>query len=340
MPSFEKKLITWLEKHMEIILIIVLSVIAVLIRILLSRLHAQVPDAGADTRFTMMFDYALAVSAGALAAFTAKKAEGRRKGFLVYMLMLMSFGNVFASAIFGRWDSLWAAFGILAVLFLLKGKNLYAFAALSAACLLSSYALMLVPLFFFVYMTGEKYSIVSFIMPAAASAVRMVSGVDPGSWLPEGFSVKRMYVAFPSFWGFISTDSGSGFEHYMPAAVVACMIVLAAFFMIYCRKRQAPDNNKILWIAFLTCYITAAFMPGMGAAAFALCSVLSWILALSDAVLIIPALIMEVIRIWPQAARIYGEEWLPFSIQILCWIQTALLLFYLLYFNKKVLDLD
>ena len=39
-----------------------------------------------------------------------------------------------------------------------------------------------------------------------------------------------------------------------------------------------------------------------------------------------------------KAAEIYGREWMPFSIQGLAWIQMALMLFYLLYYHKKVLD--
>lgn len=336
-PAFEKKLITWLEKHMDIILLIVLSAIAFGVRFMLSRLHAQVPGTGSDTRITMMFDLAAAIAAAALASSVSEK-DGRWKGFLAYMVVLISVGNVFASAVYGRWDSLWAACAVTAVMFLIKEKNLPAFAALAIACALSSYALMLIPFFFFVYIYKGKFSVLCFILPFAAAAGRLLSGVNVGLWLPEGVREERMYEAFPSFWGFISTSSSAEFIHYMPIALVVAFAASAAFFMTACRKRFSYDKKGLLWTAFLSSFIVIMFLPGMGAGATAVCFVLAWILALSDAVLIIPALLLELLRIWPQAAEIYGSEWMPFSIQSLCWIQTGLLVFYLLYFYKKVLD--
>ena len=349
MPAFEKKLLTWLHKHIDIILLILVSLLGLLMRFMLgslhamesirlsSSVHASVPSYDMPVYVTMIFDLLMALALAAMVALCAG-SNAKQKGKWAYALMLLSFGNIFLSACLGRIDGLWVAFCVLGIVCVFKEKYLWAFVSLSAACLISSWAILCIPFFLFIYLYKEKFSLIYFLMPVAAVLLRYFSGIDREGWLPEGISYRNLYVAYPSFWGFIKGDSPAEYAHYLPLAIVMTVAAVAAFIMMTCRKRYAYDRQGFLWLAFLLCFITAEFIPGAGVGAAALTTVLAWGLVFTDSLLIIPALIMEALRIWPMAAELYGKEWMPFTMQGLCWINAALMLFYLIFFYKKVLD--
>ena len=319
MPAFEKKLLGWLHKNIGILLLIALSALGLLIRFMLSNLHAEIASDVMTRRICMLFDIPLAVAAALLVSAGAGKKKSAQPEW-AYALMLISFGNIFASAAMGSASGLWVALCLVSILMAVKDKYLWAFAAMAAACLVSSWALLLLPFYIYVYMRGEKISLPAFILPVAAALIRFLSGIDRATWLPEGFSQKSLYVAYPSFWGFIKEGSAAEFDHYMPLAFVMALAVTAAFLMMVCSRRYSFDKKRFIWIAFLGCFGAAQFLPGAGAGAAALTTVLAWLLVFDDKLLIIPALIMEVLRIWPAAAAVYGSEWMPFSIRGLCWI--------------------
>ncbi|MBR6256832.1 MAG: hypothetical protein IKR23_05575 [Lachnospiraceae bacterium] len=341
MPAFEKKLLTWFHKHIDILLLIAVSALGLLIRFMLSSLHADISaDISADVmtrRVCMLFDIPLAVAAALLVrANTGKKESAQPKW--AYAIMLISFGNIFASAAIGKASGLWVALCLVSILMAVKDKYLWAFAAMAAACLISSWALLLLPFFIYVYIRGEKISLPAFVLPLTAELIRLLSGIDRAGWLPEGLSQKSLYVAYPSFWGFIKEGSAAEFEHYMPLAFAVALAATAALLMTVCRRSYCFDKQRFVWIAFLGCFTAAQLLPGAGSGAAALTTILAWMLVFEDKLLVIPALIMEVLRIWPAAAAVYGSEWMPFSIQGLCWIQTGMLIFYLVFFYKNKLD--
>ncbi|MBQ9865942.1 MAG: hypothetical protein IJM34_02875 [Lachnospiraceae bacterium] len=349
MPAFEKKLLTWLHKHIDIILLIAVSLLGLLMRFMLgslhammsarlsSSVHASVPSYDMPVYVTMIFDLLMAAAVMAMVALCAG-SNAKQKGKWAYVLMLLSFGNIFSSAGLGRIDGLWVALCVLGIICVFKEKYLWAFVSLSAACLISSWALLCMPFFLFLYLYKEKFSLISFLVPVAAALLRYFSGIDRDGWLPEGISYRNLYAAYPSFWGFIKGDSPAEFAHYMPLALVITAAAVAALMILTCRRRYKYDNKGLLWIAFLGSALSAYFIPGAGAGAAALTTVLAWGLVFTDSLLIIPALIMEALRIWPVAAQLYGTEWMPFSVQGQCWINAALMLFYLIFFYKKVLD--
>lgn len=349
MPAFEKKLLTWLHEHIDIILLTAVSILGLLMRFMLgslhvmmsirlsSSVHASIPSYDLPVYVTMLFDLLAALALTAMVVLCAKSNE-QRKGKWAYALMLLSFGNIFSSAGLGRTDGLWVALCVLGIVCVFKEKYLWAFVSVSAACLISSWALLCIPFFLFLYLYKEKFSLISFLMPVAAALLRYFSGIDRDGWLPEGISCHYLYASYPSFWGFIKGDSPAEFAHYLPLAAVMTVAAAAAFMILTCRNRYKYDRQGLLWLAFLLCFITAEFIPGAGAGAAALTSVLAWGLVFTDSVLIIPALIMEVLRIWPVAAELYGSEWMPFTMQGLCWIQAGLLVFYLVFFYKNKLD--
>lgn len=336
MPAFEKKLLIWLQKNMDILLMIVLAALALLLRYPLCSLHADIPGNGLN-KLMIFADILLAVSAYTLVKICAGD-KTKRSAVIAFSVMLFSVGNLFASAVYGRMDALWTALCVLALVFIIKERFLWAFVLLSAACFISAYALLILPFVFFIYMHDGKFSIFWLAAPAAAAFIRCLSGIDTAGWYPEGFIRGQLYAAYPSFWGFIREDSATEFGRYLPLAFVMTLVALMIFFMVFCRKKYVFEKDKVLWIAFLASFITAMFMPGMGMGAAAVYTVLAWLLVVGDPVLVIPALILEVLRIWPQAAEIYGREWMAFPIQGLCWIQAGVLFFYIMHFYKKVLD--
>ena len=336
MPEFEKKLLIWLQKHMEILLMAGLTACAILLRYPLCGLHADIP--GNSLNKLMSFaDIFPAAAAYILIRMVYGKGE-KHKAVIAFSIMLFSAGNVFASAVYGRMDALWCVLCVLALAFIIKEKYLWAFALFSLACFISAYALLILPFFFFVYMYKGKFSIFGFTAPVAAAVIRCFAVPGAAGWLPAGFVKGQLYDAYPSFWGFIREDSTAGSWFYLPLAFVMALAMLMIFFMVFCRRKYSFEKDRLIWIAFLTSFIMAAFMPGMGMGAAAMTTTLAWLTVFTDPVLIIPALLMEVLRIWPQAAEIYGREWMAFSIQGLCWIHMGVMLFYILYFKKKVLD--
>ena len=61
MPAFEKKLIIWLQKHMDVLLMTGTAALALLVRYSLCSLHADIPDSGLN-KLMIFADILLAVS--------------------------------------------------------------------------------------------------------------------------------------------------------------------------------------------------------------------------------------------------------------------------------------
>ncbi len=337
MPVFEKKILEWFHSHMGIFFLGVLFVLALFIRLPLCSLHAEVPGGSGWGRIMLFGDYLLAVVSALLC--NTFREEGRgAKSMAACALMLVSFGNIFASAVYGRMDAIWVSLCILAMIALIKDKDVPAVLALSLACFISAYAFIFLPFIFFDRIKKERAFIFALAAPAAAGAFRYISGIYTSLWLPEGFAAGQMYAAYPGSWCFLAETQSKQFGRYMPLACVITLVMIAVFIILFCRKRYVYDGRRVLWAAFLLSFIAAEFLPGTGMGAAALPVILAWIIGLTEPVLLIPAFLMEGLRIWPQAAEIYGREWMAFSIQGLAWIQMALMLFYLLYYHKKVLD--
>ena len=203
----------------------------------------------------------------------------------------------------------------------------------------SLHGLFLLPVFLFLCIRDEEHSLLYFLLPAVTAGARLAAEFGGcsffGPYLPRGFSEERLYAGFPSFWSFLNDRAGFPWEHYAPGTAFVCLAVLAGF-MVFFAKKSRETEHCLLALCFGM--LMTEFLPGQDPTA-ATVTLLVWIAAAADLRLIVPAVILEVSGLFPLAAAVYGEEWLPVSIQGLSVIRfITFVALICLAGTKKVLD--
>ncbi|MCR4643095.1 MAG: hypothetical protein K5697_13865 [Lachnospiraceae bacterium] len=313
MPAFEKRFLTWIEKHLLLLGGIFLTLLGGGLRLALGSLYAQA--AGMSDNSLSMWSGFLTAATAAFVTAKQQKDEKRVKSFAVYVILLLSPAGLFSTVVFGSFGDLSVAAAILALYFYGGRRFLHAYLCLALSCFLGVQGLFLLPVFVLLCIRDEEHDLFCFLIPLAGFGARLAAGFAGfdllGEYLPPGFAEKRLYAGFPSFWAFLNDRAGTPWDYYALGTMMVCLAVLVAFMIFFGKKSRKADP---LLLALCCGLLVTGFLPGLDPAA-ASVTLIVWLLVVKDVRFILPAVLLEIIGLFPLAASAYGEEWLPLSIQ-------------------------
>ncbi len=334
MPAFEKRFLLWIDKHLVLLGGIVLGILGLFLRLSLRSLYA-VPDDMPDNTFTLFSGF---LTAGAGAFVTAKRVQEKRseKALIVFGVLLLSPAGIFSTVVFGSFGELSVAAAALALYLYGCKRFLLSYLFLALSCGLSVLGLFLLPVFLLLCIREEEHDLLYFLLPLAGAAVRIAAQLGWcsffGAYLPAGLSESRLYAGFPSFWSFLSGVSLKVWDHYAFGTAAVCIVAVTAFLAFFGKKSLRQTDPFLL--ALCCGMLVTEFLPGLDPAAGSV-TLLVWFAVVSDVRLLIPAILLELITLFPLAAALYGEEWQPLSTQWLAVLRFLLFLFLLFLAGKK-----
>ena len=173
MPAFEKSFLQWVEKHLLLIAGIVISLLAVGIRLALKSLYTTAPGM-ADNSITMWSGF---VTAAVAAYVTVKRTpeKGGIKALAVYAVLLLSPLGLFSSVIFGSFGELSVTAAVAALYLYGRKRFPIAYLFLALSCLLGFHGLFLLPVFLFLCIRDEEHSLLYFLLPAVTAGARLAA---------------------------------------------------------------------------------------------------------------------------------------------------------------------
>lgn len=215
MLKAERKLLEWIDRHLQLIVIVVFCILGAAIRwplrdnvsgdsyyfllpwyeqIKANGLSQQVGDYNllyqalialltflpleplhAYKLLSVVFDYVLAAGAGFLTASMVKQ-DKLWKGTIAFGAVLLSPLVVLNSAAWAQCDAIYTCFGVLSLLALYKERHILAMVLLGLSFTFKLQAVFLLPMFLFVYYSRRRFSALLFlIVPMTMCAASLPS---------------------------------------------------------------------------------------------------------------------------------------------------------------------
>jgi Gpi18-like mannosyltransferase len=228
MLKAERRLLEWIDRHMQIIVIIALCFLGLLIRwplrdrvsgdayYFLLPWYEQIKENGLSQQvgdynllyqalialmahlplqplyayklLSVVFDYFLAAGAGILTAAVVKK-DKLWKGTIAFVLVLFSPLVVLNSAAWAQCDAIYSCFAVFSVLALLKQRHVAAMILLGLSFVFKLQAVFLLPLFLFVYYSRRKFSALLFLIIPLTMCAASLPSVFFGRSLSDVFLI-------------------------------------------------------------------------------------------------------------------------------------------------------
>lgn len=228
MPKLERKLLDWVDRHLQIIVLAVFCVLGLLVRFPLrghlsgdayyfllpwydqikaNGLSQQVGDYNLLYQalislmthlplkplytyklLSILFDYVLATVAGMLTA-SVVKSDKLWKGTIAFGLVLFSPLVVLNSAAWAQCDAIYVSFALLSLLALLKHRHVTAMILLGLSFTFKLQAVFLLPLFLFVYYSRRKFSAILFLIVPLTMCAASLPSIFFGRELSDVFLI-------------------------------------------------------------------------------------------------------------------------------------------------------
>lgn len=221
---------------------------------------------------SVLFDYALAASAGVLTGILAEKSR-KWKGILAYGLVLLSPIVVLNSAAWAQCDSIYACFAVLALIALIRKRELLAVVLMGVSFSFKLQAVFLLPLYLFVFFyRRKKTALVKIIVIPVVMVLMGLPMVFFGRNIMDIFSIyadqttisSYMTMNYPSIWLF--TDNSGNPETYTWLKWLAIGVTVAALgiqMLWWIAGKAKPRGTNLLCMAFILSYLCVFFLPSM-----------------------------------------------------------------------------
>lgn len=229
--------------------------------LLLLLLAAKLPVAPIITikTFSILFDYLLAAGVG-LIVYTLRRGtplvKRRRWGWMAFSVTTLLPLVVLNSSLWGQCDSVYGAFAVWAVLFLLQKKYGRAFIMLSIGFCFKLQIIFLLPLFIILYFVNKKFSILWFLsMPVMLFLSTLPSVLQGGSpligltiYTGQTGTYSNPFINYPSLAALFQDERWQFFS--VPLVLLAMMVFLAMMGWLLHRDAELQGENLLLLAAW------------------------------------------------------------------------------------------
>lgn len=202
-----------------------------------------------------------------------KRVTGEKKlGLIGYIIIILHPVVFFNSSVWGQCDAIFTLFCLISLLCFLNEKYTAVFIFFGVAFSFKLQAIFLLPFYIILYVLKNKYSILNFLWIPITMVTLSLGGVVQGRKISDVFELyatqaetyKSVSVNYPSIWNTIIENRTSA--HYAtvaPFCIIFTIAVLGLWMFYLMRDNQQMSNGELLFVAFLTTYITVFFLPSM-----------------------------------------------------------------------------
>lgn len=288
-----------------------------------------------------LFDLGLAVAAGLLVYHISADDKKKWNGILAYVVVFCLPTVFLNSCAWAQCDSIYTFFCILCLLFFIQKKETVGLIFLGCALAFKLQAVFLLPFLLFYWFCAKRFSILSFAWVPITVFVVDIPAFLMGRSLTDivcvyGGQVSgsgEIFCNYPSFWSIFTNVELDWLGKYLPGSAICLSLIVLATFFVECLHRLETrlEMESFLWIqiALISIYTVVIFMPSMHERYGFLYEILAVILAVLDAKLIIPAIVLELMSLMTYGSFLVNTE---INLQILGWINIGIYSFYIYYF--------
>ena len=216
---------------------------------------------------SVLFDYLIAV----VSALLVRELGGNKSSMSAVYLGAVFCPTIFMnSAVWGQCDSIFSFFCLVAVLFLLKEKYVFAFLAYGIAFSFKLQAIFLFPFFGFYYIYKQKFTMLSFLLIPLSMMFMSLGGILQGRSVLSVFNIyagqvgtyNRISNNYPTIWNYLVDNFTDAHYDYLAPYCIAVTVVLLSLEITVAIINEL-DDLKLVFLAFILTYTTVFFLPNM-----------------------------------------------------------------------------
>lgn len=221
---------------------------------------------------SVVFDFVLAFAAGLLVG----ELTGKKSPFvfsLTYAVVFCSITVCFNSAFWAQCDSIYVAFILLSLYYLLRRKHIAAFALLGVALAFKLQTVFVLPVYLYDYVTTRKTSILHFLIAPAVDVLMCLPvvflGRNPADiiriYIEQTDYGKYIQMNCPNFYAILCNGDESANYFLLKNASVALTVLILGIglCMLIYKKVDLSDKNKFMLSAIWSVFTCLMFLSSM-----------------------------------------------------------------------------
>lgn len=222
--------------------------------------------------FSVIFDYVLAFYLAKLAKNTFSKANF----LMVYSIALALPTVIFNSALWAQADSIYSAFLVMSLYYLISQSYGWSFALLGVAIAFKLQAIFILPFFVLIYVLKKQFSILYFGISLVTFYICNLPGLVFGRGILAPFKIytnqagyyddlNMNYPNFTTLVSFVKNSNNAQLYQIIHTFLLAfALLVLIIGYMYALQKFEIElTKEKALQLAIWTFWTCVLFMPGM-----------------------------------------------------------------------------
>lgn len=227
--------------------------------------YLPIPPMYAIKIVSIIFDFLLALSVGILIYYESGKKK--YKAVLGYTFILFSPIVVFNSAFWGQCDALYSTFIILAIICIMKDKEVLSFILLGCAFAFKLQFIFILPVFCVIYFRKKSFSVLYFLLIPVTNLVLCLPAMIAGRPVADVISIymnqtatyPHMTMNYPNLYAVI----GDYYEQLHTLAIIFTVIILGigAFLVLY--KKIKINYQNIIGLSIWSVWTCVMFLPAM-----------------------------------------------------------------------------
>ncbi len=217
---------------------------------------------------SVFFDF---VSAAFVMLIVRKIGGYSKKSFvpwLAYAVALLIPTPILNSAAWAQSDSIYTAFLVMTLYFLIREKYPLAFIAFSLAFSFKLQAVFFFPVLLLLYLKGRNFSLLHFLIIPAVIAALSLPAIVIGKPLAEIFGVyigqvqsyPKTTLNFPNMYFFLPDLH---WQFALPGILLTLALILTLYFVLLKSDRVVLAGGTLLEVSLLTVMICAYSLPSM-----------------------------------------------------------------------------
>lgn len=217
---------------------------------------------------SIIFDYACAFVSAAIVYRLLQKTEQAIFATLVtFSIMLFLPTLLLNSAFWAQSDSIYTAFVLLCVLFLIEEKYIPAFVFFSVAFTFKLQAIFILPVLIILYFVKNKFSVLHFLIPPIIFFLSITPALIAGRSFTETVKIyvnqageyQYLYLNYPNLYAFFKGD----YKLFVVFGILLTVAVLGLIALYIIHKGYNISNSNIVSVTILLIYICLFFLPAM-----------------------------------------------------------------------------
>ena len=316
--------------------------------------YIPVPGIVSIKMFSIIFDFIIAIAGATIVKHLTKNSEHKNEIFLSsYFILLMLPTIVLNSSLWGQCDSIYTAFIILSIMFLIKEKYLISIIMLGISFSFKLQAVFIFPLFGLIYLGKRKFPFYYFFL---------IPIINIASWLPallngrSFLSCLEIYLGqtqmmnnyinknFINIYNFIAPSNNtiitdiSGTMGYIGIAILVIIFIMISILTII--KKPDIKGESMLLIGIWGVLISAFLLPNMHERYLFLADVLTIIYVITYKKNILTALTINFISLYLYYIYLAADLLVPIPPILMATVYLALVTYLTVEVIYKIIKLN